>query len=148
VKKQAQSTIQIVRKLESKNMNEMLGFQKNAGVNINAWKVSALKPLNDNVIVTDMDFGEQKTNGGIILQSDNGKAHGVHPRWAKVYAVGPEQKDVSVGQWILMEHGRWTRGIKIEDTDGEKIIRKVDTNCMLMVSDEAPPEDAMIGREL
>jgi co-chaperonin GroES (HSP10) len=129
-------------------MNEMLGFQKNAGVNINAWKVSALKPLNDNVIVTDMDFGEQKTNGGIILQSDNGKAHGVHPRWAKVYAVGPEQKDVSVGQWILMEHGRWTRGIKIEDTDGEKIIRKVDTNCMLMVSDEAPPEDAMIGREL
>jgi len=62
--------------------------------------------------------------------------------------VGPDQKDVSVGQWILMEHGRWTRGIKIEDDEGEKIIRKVDTKCMLMVSDEAPPDDAWIGREL
>lgn len=121
---------------------------KNRGENINAWKVSALKPLKDNVIVIDMNFGEQKTSGGIILQSDNGKAHGVHPRWAKVYAVGPEQKDVSVGQWILIEHGRWTRGIKIEDTEGEKIIRKVEVKSMMMVSDEAPPDDAMIGREL
>lgn len=128
-------------------MNETLGFQKNKGVNINAWKISALRPLNDGVIVVDMNFGEQKTKGGIILQSDNGKAHGVHPRWAKVYAVGNEQTDVSVGQWVLIEHGRWTRGIKIEDNEGEKIIRKIDTNCMLMVSDEAPPDDAMIGQE-
>jgi co-chaperonin GroES (HSP10) len=129
-------------------MNEALGFQKNAGVNINAWKVSTLRPLNDNVIVIDMNFGEQKTTGGIILQSDNGKAHGVHPRWAKVYAVGPEQQDVGVGQWVLIEHGRWTRGIKIEDDEGEKIIRKVEVKSMMMISDEAPPEDAMIGREL
>jgi co-chaperonin GroES (HSP10) len=129
-------------------MSETLGFQKNAGVNINSWKISALKPLTDNVIVIDMNFGEQQTAGGIILQSDNGKAHGVHPRWAKVYAVGPEQQDVNVGQWVLIEHGRWTRGIKIEDDAGEKIIRKIDTTCMLMVSDDAPPADAMIGREL
>ena len=95
-----------------------------------------------------MNFGEQKSAGGIVLQSDNGKAHGVHPRWAKVYAVGPEQKDVSVGQWILIDHGRWTRGIKIEDSDGEKVIRKVEVKSMLMVSDEQPPEDALIGREL
>jgi co-chaperonin GroES (HSP10) len=129
-------------------MNEALGFQKNAGVNINAWKVSALRPLSDNVIVIDMNFGEQTTNSGIILQSDNGKAHGVHPRWAKVYAVGPEQQDVQVGQWVLVEHGRWTRGIKIEDDEGEKIIRKVEVKSMMMISDETPPEDAMIGREL
>jgi co-chaperonin GroES (HSP10) len=129
-------------------MNEALGFQKNAGVNINAWKVSALRPLSDNVIVIDMNFGEQTTNSGIILQSDNGKAHGVHPRWAKVYAVGPEQQDVQAGQWVLVEHGRWTRGIKIEDDEGEKIIRKVEVKSMMMISDETPPEDAMIGREL
>lgn len=129
-------------------MNESLGFQKNAGVNINAWKISTLTPLNDNVIVFDMNFGEQKSAGGIVLQSDNGKAHGVHPRWAKIYAVGPEQKDVAVGQWILIDHGRWTRGIKIEDSDGEKVIRKVEVKSMLMVSDEQPPEDALIGREL
>ena len=85
-----------------------------------------------------MNFDEIKTTSGIILRSDNGKAHGVRPRWGKVYAVGPDQKDVSVGQWILVEHGRWTRGIKIDDGDGEKVIQKVDTKCIMMVSDTAP----------
>jgi co-chaperonin GroES (HSP10) len=124
------------------------GLFQNAGVNINAWKVDAVKPLNDDVIVIDMNFGEQKSKGGIVLQSDNGKAHGVHPRWAKVYAVGPKQEDVQVGDWVLIEHGRWTRGIRIEDTEGEKIIRKIETKAMMMVSSEQPPDDALIGREL
>lgn len=118
------------------------------GININAWKISSLRPLNDGVIVIDMNFGEQKSRGGLVLLSDDGKTHGIHPRWAKVYAVGPEQKDVKVGQWVLMEHGRWTRGIKIEDDEGEKIIRKVDTKCMMMVSDEEPSDDPMFGQPL
>jgi co-chaperonin GroES (HSP10) len=126
-------------------MSEMF---KNSGVNINAWKISALRPLRDGVIVADMNFNEQISAGGIYIPSDNGKTHGVHPRWARVYAVGDEQKDVSVGQWVLVEHGRWTRGVKIEDEEGEKIIRKIDTKCMMMVSDEPPPNDALIGREL
>jgi len=121
---------------------------KNSGVNINAWKISKLRPIADGVIVVDMNFGEQKTQSGLIIQSDNGKTHGIHPRWAQVYAVGNEQKDVTVGQWILIEHGRWTRGIKIEDDEGEKIIRRVDTKCMMMVSDEPPPDDVLIGRPL
>jgi co-chaperonin GroES (HSP10) len=121
---------------------------KNSGVNINAWKISKLRPIADGVIVIDMNFGEQKTQSGLIIQSDNGKTHGIHPRWAQVYAVGNEQQDVSVGQWILIEHGRWTRGIKIEDDEGEKIIRRVDTKCMMMVSDEPPPDDVLIGRPL
>jgi co-chaperonin GroES (HSP10) len=121
---------------------------KNSGVNINAWKISKLRPIADGVIVIDMNFGEQKTQSGLIIQSDNGKTHGIHPRWAQVYAVGNEQKDVTVGQWILIEHGRWTRGIKIEDDEGEKIIRRVDTKCMMMVSDDPPPDDVLIGRPL
>ena len=121
---------------------------KNSGVNINAWKISKLRPIADGVIVIDMNFGEQKTQSGLIIQSDNGKTHGIHPRWAQVYAVGNEQQDVTVGQWILIEHGRWTRGIKIEDDEGEKIIRRVDTKCMMMVSDEPPPDDVLLGRPL
>ena len=119
-------------------MSETLGFQKNAGVNINAWKVSILKPLTDNVIVIDMNFGEQITNSGIVIQSDNGKAHGVHPRWAKVYAVGPEQKDVSVGQWVLVEHGRWTRSFNVDDGDSEKELRMIETESILMYSNDKP----------
>lgn len=116
-----------------------------SGTNINPYVIKGIKPLNDDVIVTEMNFEEQATKSGIIIRSDDGKSHGIHPRWAQVYAVGPKQKDVAVGQWVLVEHGRWTRGIKIEDSSGEKTIRKIDTKCMLMVADDAPPDDVLIG---
>ncbi len=105
-----------------------------------------IRALHDDVIVTDMDFGEQVTASGIVVQSDNGKAHGVKPRWGKVYKVGPEQKDVEPGQWILIEHGRWTRKIKIDDGEGPKEIQKVEVKAILAVADERP-NDFYIGQE-
>jgi co-chaperonin GroES (HSP10) len=104
-----------------------------------------LKPLRNNVLVTDMGFEEQKTASGIVLHSDDGKAHGVKPRWAKVWAVGPEQKDVHIGEWIYVEHGRWTRGIKVEEDGKEVIIRRVDTEAILLQADEKP-NDIYIAR--
>jgi co-chaperonin GroES (HSP10) len=102
-----------------------------------------LRPLSDKVIVTDMQFGIEQTAGGIFLPSDDGKSSGIHPRWARVFAVGPEQKDVKEGDWILLEHGRWSRGHRYENESGEEIdIRLADTNAILAVSDE-PPNDAM-----
>lgn len=103
-----------------------------------------LKALYDHVLVTDMDFGEIKTQSGIILRSDDGKSHGVKPRWGKVYVVGHEQKDVKVGQWILIEHGRWTRKMVIDDGDGVKNVHRVDVNGIMAVSDEAPSADDVI----
>jgi co-chaperonin GroES (HSP10) len=108
-----------------------------------------IKPIRDNVFVTEMDFGEMQTSSGIIVRSDDGKAHGVKPRWGKVYAVGPEQDDVSIGQWILIEHGRWTRKIVLDDGESIKNIHRVDPECILMISDEAPaPEDVVINDSL
>ena len=102
---------------------------------------SKLVPIRDHVIVEDMDFGEQKTKAGIILMSDDGKDHGIKPRWAKVYAVGHEQKHVNVGDWVLVEHGRWTRGFKFEDEDGTSFtLRRIDNDCILMISDERPKD--------
>lgn len=105
-----------------------------------------IRALNDDVIITDMDLGEQVTKGGIVILSDDGKAHGVKPRWGKVYKVGPKQKDIKEGQWILIEHGRWTRKIKINDGGGDKEIQKVEVSSILAVSDERP-NDAYIGQE-
>jgi co-chaperonin GroES (HSP10) len=112
--------------------------------NINAYKVSKLKPLNDTIIVSEMSFDQRLSQGGILLINDDMKSSGIRPRWGKVYAVGPEQKDVQVGQYIMIAHGRWTRGIKIEDDNGEQIIRKVDPKDVLMVSDD-PVEDYTMG---
>ena len=105
-----------------------------------------IRALHADVIVKDMDFGEMITAGGIVVQSDNAKVHGIKPRWAEVYKVGPEQKDVVPGQWILIEHGRWTRKIKIDDGDGAKEIQKVEVKSILAVVDEKP-NDFYLGTE-
>jgi co-chaperonin GroES (HSP10) len=97
-----------------------------------------LKPLNDSVIVSDMVFDERISTGGIILVNDNGKSTGIRPRWGRVYAVGPDQHDIRVGTWICVEHGRWTRGIDIEDETGKQTLRRVDPKDIMMESDELP----------
>lgn len=105
-----------------------------------------IRALHNDVIICDMDFGEIRLSSGIILRSDDGKNHGIKPRWGKVYKVGPEQKDIKEGQWILIEHGRWSRKIKINDGESEKEIQKVDVNSILMISDERPNDgDQYVG---
>lgn len=102
------------------------------------WQINqhSLRALHDSVIVTDMNFDERFTESGIVLLSDNGTAKGIRPRWAQVYSVGPDQQHVHVGQWILVAHGRWTRGVEIEDQQGQRTIRKVDPEDILAVSDD------------
>ena len=104
---------------------------------------SKLKPLLDHIIVSDMKFDERISSGGIVLINDDMKSSGIRPRWAKVYAIGPQQKDVVVGQYILINHGRWTRGVKIDDGNGEKTIRKVDNKDILLISDNPVNDSTM-----
>lgn len=108
------------------------------------YKLSAtsLEPLRDAVIVSDMSFDMRTTTGGIVLLNDNGTGAGIRPRWAQVYAVGPDQTDVAPGDWICVAHGRWTRGIEIDDAGIERTIRRVDPNDILLVSDEQPQDDS------
>ena len=105
-----------------------------------------LIPIRDNVLVTDMNFDARVTAGGIVLPSDDGKSEGVRHRWARVWAIGPEQQDVKVGEWILLEHGRWTRKVTIDDGEGVKDFQKVETKSILAVADERP-NDFYIGQE-
>lgn len=102
-----------------------------------------LRPLGDKVFITDMEFGMEKTAGGIILHSDDGKSQGIHPRWARVFAVGPDQHDVTVGEWILLEHGRWTRGFQYETELGKEITVRMAENKAIMMSSDEKPEGAM-----
>ena len=99
-----------------------------------------LRAIKDHVIINEMKFDRPVSKGGIILPEDNGKSDGVRPRWGKVYAVGPEQKEVAVDQWILVAHGRWTRGVDLRETDKDDpiIVRRVDISDIIAVSDEAP----------
>lgn len=95
-----------------------------------------------------MNFGEQVTTSGIVISSDNGKERGIYPRWAQVFAVGPEHnEEFTVGDWILIEHGRWTRGIDYQHADGAKAtLRMIDNNCVMMWDNEQP-DQVFIGSE-
>ena len=101
-----------------------------------------LIPLRNNILVTDMNFGERTSAGGVVLLSDDGKSEGVRHRWGRVWAIGPEQTDVKIGDWLLIEHGRWTRGVTVvEETGEEIIIRRIDPDGILVVTDENPGDN-------
>ena len=105
-----------------------------------------ITPLKNRVLVSDMHFGETKSKGGIIIVDDDGTAEGIHPRWGKVYAVGKDQVDVKVGEWVMVSHGRWSRAFKLKkkevgsagDIGIELEVRMIDENDILLVSDEEP----------
>ena len=106
-------------------------------------KEQLIQPLHKDVLVHDMYFGEQTTVSGIILMDDDKTDRGIHPRWAKVYAVGPDNKDLKPGQWVLIEHGRWTRGIDLSEIDPnlephKTVIRRVDPSAILLFTDSNP----------
>ncbi len=105
-----------------------------------------LQAIKKDIIVSDMSFDVRLSNGGLILLNDNGKSTGIRPRWGRVYAVGPDQHDVKVGQWICVAHGRWTRGLDIEDESGKRTIRKIDPKDILLISDsEQMPQDTTMS---
>lgn len=99
------------------------------------WQIQGkLVPLRNRVLVEGMEHGETKTAGGIILTDDDGKARGIRPRTCTVYAVGPDVDAVQPGDKILVAHGRWTRGVKINCLDGQhKVVRMVDPKDIMGV---------------
>lgn len=95
-------------------------------------------PLRNNILVRNLEKGEQKTKGGIILRDDDAQAHGIRPRWAQVYRVGKNITSVKEGQWVYIDHGRWGRGVQL-DTGKEKFdVRLADEKDILLVSDNKP----------
>lgn len=103
--------------------------------------INKIKPILDHVMIVDMNFESRTSAGGILLNSDNGKNEGIKPRWGRVYAIGPDQQDVKVGEWILVDHGRWTRGFTFEDDNGKEIIARFVDVKDIILSDDQPHEE-------
>jgi len=108
----------------------------------------SISAIGNRVLVTHMDFGEQKTAGGLIISSDDGQTRGIYPRWGKIYAKGPQNNDpYDVGDWVLIEHGRWTRSVLLEQENEDLEVRMVETESILAWSDEQPETGLRIGAE-
>jgi co-chaperonin GroES (HSP10) len=93
-----------------------------------------ISPLPDVILVYGMESGEKKTKAGLIIPDDNGTERGIRPRTGIVYALGENIDYLEVGDTILVSHGRWTRGIKVKQANGEvQVIRRVDPKDVLLV---------------
>ena len=105
-----------------------------------------LRAIQDRIVVEELKTGETITKTGIVIPDDDAIERGIRPRWGKVYRTGLLQHEVEPGQWVLVEHGRWTRGLKICTVDGEeKTIRMIDPEEILLISDERPSEHDQYG---
>ena len=105
--------------------------------------MARLRAIRDNILCTDADFGDQVTESGILIKSNMGQSQGITPRWMQVFEVGPDIDWLTPGQWVYVEYGRWSEGMKLSDerfdTDnGKKEIWKVDPAGCLAVADEKP----------
>ena len=112
-------------------------------------EAESIRPIRNRVLVHNMHFGEQTTKGGIIIRSDDGETRGIYQRWGQVYAKGPENKDpYEEGHWILIEHGRWTRGLELHLAGEPVTIRMVEAESIIGWNEEAPSNDLRIGEEM
>jgi len=67
------------------------------------------------VVIKNLERGEARSSYGIYLGNDDGKLSGIKPRWAQVHSVGDDITDIKPDYWILVQHGRWTRGVETEE---------------------------------
>lgn len=108
-----------------------------------------VKPLKNDILVHNMDTGEKVVNGIILLedtdasnfsQDDVLNKRGIRPRWCQVYDVGSNVDYVKKGDWVLLDKGRWTRGISVADGDEKIYLQKADPDGILVVSETKPAD--------
>lgn len=80
------------------------------------------------------DFKQRKS--GIIIAEKDGTTAAIRNRWFKIHAVGPDVEfEINEGQYVLVEHGRWSNGMKVSD---DLKLYLLDNKDCLAVSDEQP----------
>jgi len=104
-----------------------------------------VKALNDKLLASEIERGEETSRGGIVLLDDNAREEGVRPRWMQVYSKGDDVTgEIQEGNWIYVEHGRWTRGMEIRDGDATLTLWGIDIDSVLLVSDEKPDSERLL----
>lgn len=80
-----------------------------------------LSPIRDDFIFefcnqTQDGLFIEKSKVGIILTNKDVIDQLSFARWGKVHAVGPQVEDFRVGDYVLIESGKWTMGFTHDDT--------------------------------
>lgn len=101
-----------------------------------------ITPMPNKILATNVKRGERKI-GRFVIMDDDKKTQGIRARWFQVWKIGSSiNEDFKEGEWILVEHGRWSREVKIdEDTS----IWSIDIDSILCVSSSEPNDDYLKG---
>jgi len=69
--------------------------------------------LDDTLYIEKIEYGERTLKNGFIIPTETMDHFGnfVRPRWAKVLYKADNIKNVNIGDYILLSHGRWSSGI-------------------------------------
>lgn len=102
-----------------------------------------LKPLRNKVLVDEIKKGERLISG-IIIPNDDKKDAGIRPRWCRVYAIGEGVDTIEPGDWIFVEHGRWSRELTIIENETEKSFWSIDWPTAVLGYSKEDPEDLVI----
>ena len=78
------------------------------------------------------------TKSGILMADKDNDVSGIRPRWFRVHSVGEGIDWINENQYVYVEHGRWSQGLKIDE---ELKLHLLDNKDCLMVSDENPLEE-------
>lgn len=89
-------------------------------------------------IMIDKPGVERKTAGGLIINETDGTESAIRPRWFKIYSVGKDIDWIKPEQYVLVDHGRWSRGMEI---DKDLTLHLLDNKDCLMESETDPRED-------
>jgi len=105
--------------------------------------MARIRAIRDNILCINADFGDYVSEAGLIIKSNIKESQGITPRWMQVFEIGSEIDWLQTGQWVLVEYGRWTESIEMQDdrfdTDDNKMdVWKVDPKGCLAVADEKP----------
>ena len=99
-----------------------------------------IKAMRDKILAEMPEkIGTEKTTaGGIILTEKDGTEEAIKPRWFKVHSIGEGIDWITEGAYVLVAHGRWSPGMKIDE---ELTVHLLDNKDCLMVSDTDPTND-------
>lgn len=97
-----------------------------------------ITPIKDNIFGKMIDgFGLKTTSGGVILNEKDGTENAIRPRWFEVTHIGPDNVEFFIGEYVLVAHGRWSRGFQIDKLDETKYYM-LDLEEIFVKSDEYP----------
>ncbi len=74
------------------------------------------------------------------MPDENGKDSGIRPRWAKVHYIGAGVTDVTVGDYVLVAHGRWSREFEVEHEGQQVKMVMLDNKEVMAIHDGEPKE--------